>query len=231
MRNLALVPARSGSKGLPDKNIKLLNGIPLMGHTILTARKSNCFQTIHVSTDSVHYANIAKDFGADVPFLRSAEASSDASSSAMVIQEVLHRYKMVDQVFDTVTLLQPTSPLRTVEDIWNVFSLFEKMGANSVISVCEVEHSPLWTNTLPADRSLENFIHQEVVNCPRQNLETYYRINGACYLSKVSTFLETESWFGSKSYAYIMPQERSIDIDSAIDFKIAEVLLRELTRV
>lgn len=227
MTSIAIIPARSGSKGLPDKNILPLQGKPLLAYSIEAACASGMFDTIHVSTDSSRYADIARDFGADEPFLRSAETSSDTASSEDAIREVLLRYRECGQLFDTFMLLQPTSPLRTAEDIRSAFRLLEEKQADSVISVCEMEHSPLWANTLPEDGNMAGFIRTEG-NKRRQELETYYRMNGAIYLVKTDFFLRTGSLYGDKSYAYKMPAGRSADIDGRTDFLIAEALLGEV---
>lgn len=227
MNSIAIIPARSGSKGLPDKNILPLQGKPLLAYSIEAAQASGMFDVVHVSTDSSRYADIARDFGADEPFLRSAEASSDTASSEDAIREVLLRYRQRGQMFDTFMLLQPTSPLRTAEDICAAFRLLEEKQADSVISVCEMEHSPLWANTLPEDGSMAGFIRTEG-NKRRQELDTYYRMNGAIYLVKTEFFLRTGSLYGDKSYAYKMPAGRSVDIDGRTDFLIAEALLGEV---
>jgi len=109
MKNIAIIPARSGSKGLPDKNIRLLCGKPLLAYSIEAALQSDMFDVVHVSTDSIQYAEIAKKFGADVPFLRSTETSSDSASSWDVVKEVIEKYQKVGKCFDTFMLLQPTS--------------------------------------------------------------------------------------------------------------------------
>jgi CMP-N,N'-diacetyllegionaminic acid synthase len=147
MSAIAIIPARSGSKGLPDKNIRLLNGIPLMAYTIQAAKESGCFSEIHVSTDSPQYAQIASDFGAQTPFLRSMDTSSDTASSWDVVKEVLQEYEKRGKTFDKVMLLQPTSPLRNSNDIKECFNMMDSVSANSIISVCEMDHSPLWSNT------------------------------------------------------------------------------------
>ena len=123
MCSIAIIPARSGSKGLPGKNIKPLNGKPLLAYSIEAALASGRFDTVHVSTDSERYADIARQYGADEPFLRSAEASSDTASSEDAIREVLRRYEEMGQRFDAFMLLQPTSPLRTADDIRAALSL------------------------------------------------------------------------------------------------------------
>lgn len=223
MKNIAIITARSGSKGLPDKNIKLLAGKPLIAYSIEVAKESGCFDTIMVSTDSEEYAEISRNFGAEVPFLRSAQTSSDIAGSWDVVREVLAKYKELGMIFDSVCLLQPTSPLRQAEDIRKGYQLLEEKSADSVTAVTEVDHSPLWCMTLPEDLSLEKFNRGRKIEAPRQMLDIYYRINGALYIRKVVT--EGEDVCNEKEFAYIMPRERSVDIDSELDFKFAEVLL------
>lgn len=226
-RNLAIIPARSGSKGLADKNIKLVNGKPLLAYTIEAAMKSKLFNEIFVSTDSEKYAKIALEWGANVPFLRSDELATDTASSLDVVKDALKRYKGMGEEFDTVAILQPTSPLRSAEDIIAGYNKMIEKDANSIIAVCEVDHSPLWSNTLPEDTSLTNFLKQEVINLNRQSLPTYYRINGALYLIKSDFLMMTDNIYSEKSYALVMPKERSVDIDNELDLKIAEIIIRK----
>ncbi len=227
MKNIAIIPARSGSKGLKDKNIKLLNGKPLMAYTIEAALKSEHFDEIMVSTDSEKYAEIAKSFGAKVPFLRSAETSTDKASSWDTVAEVLGRYAENGQTFDTLCLLQPTSPFRTSEDIKNAYELYNSKADFAVISVCEAEHSPLWCGHLPENGEFHNFIDEEAMK-QRQASGKFYRLNGAIYIVNCEKFKTDRYFYQSGSFAYIMPQERSIDIDTALDFKMAKFLINSL---
>ncbi len=226
MKNLAIIPARSGSKGLPDKNIKLLNNKPLLAYSIEVAQLSGTFDEIHVSTDSDKYAEIATKHGASVPFLRSKETSSDTASSWDAVRETLNRYEHLGKHFSMVTLLQPTTPLRQPEDIRKAYEIFHARNANSVISVCEVDHSPLWCNTLPEDHSLKDFLRPDVITLPRQKLNTYYRINGAIYMIDVNFFMHSDSIYETNSIAYIMDKEKSIDIDDEFDFRLVEAIMR-----
>lgn len=224
-KNLAIIPARSGSKGLKDKNIKLLNGKPLLAYSIEAAMNSNIFDEIHVSTDSREYADIAINYGAQVPFLRSLESSTDKASSWDVVREVIDCYKQEGKSYDMVTLLQPTTPLRTGQDIIEAYNVFIGNEANAVVGVCEVDHSPLWCNTLPKDYSMVNFLDKKVSNLPRQQLDIYYRINGAIYMINTEYFNRCESIYDSKCFAYIMKKEHSIDIDDEFDFNITEAIM------
>lgn len=225
MDNLAIVTARSGSKGLKDKNIKLLNDHPLIAYSIWAAQRSGMFKEIFVSTDSEQYAAIARQYGANVPFLRSDELSGDHASSWDAVSEAIEQYKKMGRQFDTVTLLQPTSPLRQPEDIIRGYQLFRSKDANYVVGVCKMEHSPLWSNTLPPDLSMEHFISSDVKNRPRQDLPDYYRINGALYIARTNMMNHVLDMYGKGCYAYIMPQDRSIDIDTELDFELAEFLM------
>ncbi len=231
MNSIAIIPARSGSKGLKDKNIKQLADHPLIWYSINAAIESKCFDKIVVSTDSRQYAEISRDCGAEVPFLRSAELANDKASSWAVVKEVLDFYDRSGITFDNLMLLQPTSPLRTAYDIRKAFELLKEKNANAIISVTEMEHSPLWSNVLPKDGNMDDFIPKKY-NVARQNLPTYYRYNGAVYLLKNTLFdklLDSDSW--KKTFAYIMPKERSVDIDDEYDFLLAETLLsREMIK-
>ena len=210
MRNIAIIPARSGSKGLKDKNIKELNGVPLMVYSIEAALKSKRFDKVFVSTDSKEYAQIAEKYGADASFLRSEDNSNDTAGSWDVVREVIRNFEQQNEYFDNIMLLQPTSPLRTEEDIKKAFQLMENKNANAILSVTEVEHSPLWCNTLEEDLCMDRFVNEKYSGMPRQMLPAYYRLNGAIYLIKKEE-LNASQMFRNKCYAYIMPNDRSID--------------------
>ena len=229
MNNIAIITARSGSKGLKDKNILPLAGMPLIAYSIIAARESGMFREVVVSTDSEHYASIAEDYGASVPFLRSKELSGDFVGSWDVVKEVLEKYRTsFDMRFDTVCLLQPTSPLRSVQDIIGGYQEFEEKHADSVTAVCEMEHSPLWSMTLPRDLSMKEYLKKSKGDLPRQKLPTYYRINGALYIRRIEYHSDGSiSLPETEAFAYIMPRERSIDIDTRIDFRLAEILMKD----
>ncbi len=227
MKAIAIITARSGSKGLKDKNIKILNGKPLIAYTIEAAMSSGCFDCVHVSTDSLEYAEIAKQYGAEVPFLREKNLASDTASSWDVMRSVIEKYACMGQDFKCAMLLQPTSPLRTAEDIQNAFVLLNEKNAEAVIGVCEIEHSPLWCNVLQEDGNMKGFLKTEY-RVPRQQLPVYYRINGAIYLVNTDFLMKHGNVFDKDSYAYIMPKERSVDIDSMVDFLFVEAYMREM---
>lgn len=223
MGNIAIIPARSGSKGLPDKNIKELCGKPLLAYSIEAAIASQCFDVIMVSTDSEKYAELARRHGAEVPFLRSEETSTDVASSWDMVDEVLSRYADLGKKFDTFCLLQPTSPLRTANDIKLAYKKYIDEASFAVVSVCEAEHSPLWCGKLPENHELLDFIKQDAIK-RRQDGGKFYRLNGAIYIVNTEKFKTDRFFYQSGSYAYVMSQENSIDIDSEMDFRIAEFL-------
>lgn len=223
-RILAIIPARSGSKGLKDKNIKELKGKPMLAYTIETAIESNIFDDIVLSTDSEKYAKIGRDFGAQVPFLRPDNLSTDEATTKDVMVYTLERLRSEGKNYDYFMILQPTSPLRTAENIREAVGLLFEKEALSVVSVCEADHSPLYMNTLDGTLSLNNFMKKDV-KTRRQELPTYYRPNGAIYICQVDHYLNNGNLYNKKSYAYIMDKKNSIDVDDEMDFIIAEALL------
>ena len=226
MKRIAIIPARSGSKGLKDKNIRLLLGKPLVAHTIECAKRSNDFDKIFVSTDSQEYADIAMKYGADASFLRSEINSGDNSSSWDVVREVIGVFENNGNHYDEIMLLQCTSPLRLPEDIHNAIELMHKKKASAVVSLAECDHSPIWCNTLPDDMSMDNFDKKEYKDLPRQQLPVFYRYNGAIYLITYDELFNKDHMLEKGCFAYIMPQERSIDIDTELDFIIAETIMK-----
>lgn len=226
MKNIAIIPARSGSKGVKDKNIRDLNGKPLMAYTIEAAIDSKEFDEVMVSTDSERYAEIAKKYGANVPFLRNDITSTDSASSWDVVEEVLSGYKKRDREFDAFCLLQPTSPLRDADDIVSAFKLYKNRASFAVVSVCEAEHSPLWCGHLPETHEFIDFVNPALLR-QRQAGRRFYRINGAIYIVNCNRFKIEKNLYQTGSFAYIMDQKSSVDIDTDIDFRMAEVLLSE----
>ncbi len=227
-RILAVIPARSGSKGLANKNIRELNGKPLLAYSIEAAKESGLFDAIHVSTDSEEYSRIAKEYGADQPFLRDAYNSGDASSTWDAVKEVVHKYEQIGQIFDICVLLQPTSPLRDANDIVASYDLYRHKRAVSVVSVTEVEHPIQWCFALDESFAMTDFANSPYKNSRRQELEKHYRENGAIYIVDIKALLgQNFDFYSNSCFAYIMDGCKSIDIDSLTDFRIAEILMRE----
>ena len=225
MKNIAIIPARSGSKGVKDKNIKDLAGKPLMAYTIEAAINSGQFDEVMVSTDSEVYASIARRYGANVPFLRSEATATDTASSWDMVEEVLAGYKDQGRTFETFCLLQPTSPLRTAKDISDAYNLYRGKAQFAVVSVCEAEHSPLWCGHLPDSQEFTDFIKRDDTN-QRQVGGKFYRLNGAIYIVDINHFQKDKYLYQKGSFAYIMSQEKSVDIDTELDFRIASVIIK-----
>jgi len=222
---LAIIPARGGSKRLPKKNLMDLAGKPLIAYSIKAAKNSKYIDDVILSSESEEILAVGREYGAQTPFVRPKELAEDASRS---IDVVTHALKTLQEQYDAVILLQPTSPLRTSKDIDSAIEMFYNKQATSVIGVCEMEHSPLWANTLDESMSMEGFLDDKYNNARSQDLPTYYRINGAFYMSKSESVLENETFFVKKNiYAYLMSQEDSVDIDTKLDFIVAQAILKE----
>ncbi|MEW6172099.1 MAG: acylneuraminate cytidylyltransferase family protein [Bacillota bacterium] len=221
---LGFIPARAGSKGLPGKNTKLLAGKPLLIYTVETAQKSGAFDYLMVSTDGEDIAAVARQGGAEVPFIRPQELATD---TAKVIDALHHTMLWLEgrgKKYDCVAILQPTSPLRGVEDIIGAMDLLVARGADAVVSVCETEHHPWWSNTLPEDGCMEGFLRSDI-SVNRQELPKFYRLNGSIYMARWDFIRGRRTWFGPGTYAYVMPRRRSVDIDGPLDFFLAEALI------
>ena len=226
MKLLYLIPARGGSKGLPGKNILPLAGRPLIAWSIEAAKQAHHKGKIVVSTDSNEIAEAAKNSGAEIPFIRPAELATDSASSMDVIFHALGFFESHGERFDYVMLLQPTSPLRRAGDIDKAIDFMLEKKAEAVVSVCQAEHHPLWSNTLPADGSMKDFLRPEIKGKNRQQLPASYRLNGAIFIAS-PTYLKTfRTFIADGTFAYEMPAEASVDIDSEIDFALAEILLQ-----
>jgi CMP-N,N'-diacetyllegionaminic acid synthase len=219
---LAIILARGGSKRLPRKNILDLNGKPLIVWTIEAGLKSKYIDKVIVSSDDDEILNISKKYGTDI-IKRPCELASDTATTFDAIKHTVENLKKYD--YDYIVLLQPTSPLRNEKHIDEAIELLEAKNADAVISVCEMEHSPLWSNTIPEDGSMKGFLRDEVLNKRSQDLEKYYRLNGAIYICKTDKLLDEKSFFIEDNiFAYCMARKSSVDIDEKIDFKLAEIL-------
>ena len=231
MNILGLIPARGGSKGIPGKNIKYLAGKPLIAWTIESALKSKTCSRLIVTTDDEKIARVAREWGADVPFIRPKILATDTSTSISVVEHALIWLEENEQNFpEYIMLLQPTSPLRTRADICNCVDIARTKKAIAVVSVCEANPHPYIVKKISETGTLENFIPMEKVYDRRQDMPLAYALNGAIYLNRCDSLLSTHSFTPEGTLAYIMPKERSIDIDSPVDFQIAEFLLQTLNR-
>jgi CMP-N,N'-diacetyllegionaminic acid synthase len=225
---LAIIPARAGSKRVLNKNTRELCGHPLIGWTLKDLKSSKYIDHCYVSTDSLDIQKIAKAYSVDCDPLRSSELSQDDTTTFDVVQDIIETKK---KDFDILVLLQPTSPLRSLEDIDKSLEFFCEKNANSVTSVCEAESHPSWSSPLPEDKAMDELIKKLLLK-RSQDLETYYKLNGAIYIISIDKFREAKAFFAKeRAFAYLMKRTHSIDIDTEEDLLIAECLLRIKTTV
>lgn len=218
---LAIIPARGGSKRLPRKNILELCGKPLIAWSIEAGLNCKYIDKVIVSSDDNEILEISKFFNANI-LKRPKKLATD---TATTFDAIKHAIENVEK-YDYVVLLQPTSPLREKKHIVEAIELLESKNADAVVSVCEVDHSPLWSNTLPDDGSMKGFLKDKVINKRSQDLEKFYRLNGAIYICKIDELLKEKSFMLKNNvYAYKMDKQSSIDIDEKSDFDIANYLI------
>lgn len=233
MNILFMLPARSGSKGVKDKNIKMLNGKPLMYYSIdaimssETYKKYNCY--IFVNTDSEKYAEIAKKRGASVPYIRNEELAGDKSVIVDTIKDAFKYFENNGVKFDIFSLIQITSPLITGLEIDRAVERFcNNTGIDTLISVTESEVMPLWCNTLDENLSMNNFLSENVRSRNRQELPKYFRITGSIYMARWESLKKNDfDWYRGNSEALIIDNKKSIDIDNEMDFEWAEFLIKK----
>lgn len=230
-RFIAIIPARGGSKGIPRKNIKNLNGKPLIAWTIDAALRSKYIDRTVVSTDDEEIMNYSTEFGAEVPFLRPHYLAKDDSSSVDVILDALFRLQENEGFeFDYLLLLQPTSPLRNESHIDDAIECFAKSCENydSLVSITELDHPIFWNRVINKENKLENFLEYDKNKCfRRQEFSNVYRMNGAIYLISIERFLEIKQFETESTMPYIMKRMESIDIDTEDDLKLAEYYLTQ----
>lgn len=219
---LAIIPARGDSKGVPRKNIRELAGKPLIAWTIEEAKKSKYIDRLIVSSEDQEIIQVAKSWGCEVPFVRPKELALDDTPGSQVIIHALHMLSKHDYVL----VLQPTSPLRTVEDIDGCIQFCEERRAVSCVSVTEPDKSPYWMFVLDSVGRMRPLLVQDRLITRRQGLPTVYALNGAIYMAQWDWFLENETFIHEQTLAYIMPRERSLDIDTEFDFELATMRLR-----
>lgn len=228
MEILAIIAARRGSKGIPGKNIVQLGSKPLIAWSILTAQQTKSINRVVVTTDSKEIADVALRYGAEVPFIRPKELSLDDTSGMLPILHAVEWLSVNENYHpDYVINLQPTSPLRTVEDIEKTINILIEKGADSVVSVTPVEQHPYWMKLVDRAGLMTDFVRLEHPITNRQDLPPVYVLNGAIFLAKREMLLRNENWYTDKTFSYVMPKERSIDIDSLWDLRLAEFIMRE----
>lgn len=217
---LAIIPARGGSKRLPHKNVLDLAGKPLIAWSIEAAIASSYLDAIIVSSDNLNILKIAQQYEVQT-IQRPDKLASDTASSFDAVKHAIENLSH----YDYVVLLQPTSPMREAFHIDEAIELLDRKNADAVISVCEMDHSPLWSNTLPENGDMSGFLHDELKNKRSQDFEKHYKLNGAIYICKTDKLLVEKSFFLEKNiFAYIMSSEYSVDIDTIFDLKFAKYL-------
>ena len=223
---IAIIPARGGSKSCPRKNIKLLNDKPLIYYTINEAKKSKYLGRLIVSTEDSEIAEIARQYEAEV-IGRPVELAQDDTPSLPVYQHVIRYLEEVEDFYpNIIVVLQPTSPCRVVENIDGAIEKFLGAGCDSVVSVCEVQHPPHWMYSLECDR-LKPIIEGGEKVTRRQDAPKTYRLNGAVYVIHRDVIMEQNRVMGNDTRPFIMPLESSIDLDTDLDFRLAELLVKE----
>lgn len=222
---IAIIPARGGSKGLPGKNIRPLAGKPLIAYTIIEALKSKYITRVIVSTDDQKIADIAKKYGAEVPFLRPDFLASDTAKAIdNYIYTIDRLSKESGEVINEFVVLQPTSPLRTVEDVDGAIEMFFAKKADSVISYTKEAHPVTWHKYIDKDHHFVNIFPDNIDN--RQSNRVSYYPNGAVYVF-FKDFIKEGNYYSENSFCYVMPRERSVDIDFLEDFQYAEFLINQ----
>jgi len=224
---VAIIPARGGSKGLPQKNIRNFLGQPLISYTINAAKKSRNINRIIVSTDDSKIASISKQYGAEVPFLRPKDLATDESKAIdtylFTIEEL--NENLENKINEFIVLL-PTTPLRTTDDIDKAIKLFNEVKADTVISVYESNHPPAWFKKVLKNGKMIDY-YSGLDSCQnRQQYEKAYLPNGAIYIFNFQSLKKNYSYFNNNTYPYIMDKDKSIDIDTLLDFTFAEFIMK-----
>lgn len=225
LKVLALIPARGGSKGIKDKNIVDVCGKPLIAYSIIAAQNSKYVDDVVITTDSEKIKEVAKKYGADVPFLRPAELASDNSKTIDAVVHATNTLKELGRDYDILLLLQPTCPLRTTEDINNSLELFVSKGCVALVSVNKVKEHPILMRKINEDGMMDNLL-----NLPstirRQDMPPIYKVNGSIYINLVEE-LNNSTSLNDNPLAYITDDEHSVDIDDLDDIERVKNILRK----
>ena len=231
MKRLCTICARSGSKGVPNKNIRLLGGKPLIAHSLLQAQLSGLFEAIAVSSNSKEILNISKKYGADYSIFRPQELASDSASKLPAIQHCVNQVETISgENFDVIVDLDVTSPLRLTEDIEGAVRLLEDKNISNVITGCPARHSPYF-NLVERDEDgyvcLSKTLEQNIVR--RQDAPKCFDMNASIYVWKREGLIGSESIFNADTLLFVMPEERSIDVDHEWEFEYVEFLFNKRT--
>ena len=225
-RVLALIPARGGSKGIKDKNISDLCGKPLIAYAIESGLRSQYVDSVVVTTDSLKIAEVARQYGARVPFMRPTKLASDTAKTLDAVMHAVQTLKQMGEHYDILLLLQPTQPLRRSTDVDGAIEMFFEQGCQDLASVSEVTDHPILIRTVEEGRLKQLLACSST--CRRQDMPTYYRINGCIYINRIDR-LDQNTSFNDNPVPYIMPRAYSIDIDEPADLEMARIQLRNLS--
>lgn len=221
MSSIAIITARGGSKRIPKKNIKAFCGKPIIAYSIAAALESGCFDTVMVSTDSEEIAEIARQYGAEVPFLRSEATSNDYATTADVLNEVLQNYNALGQHFDILCCIYPTAPFVTARKLKKAFETLESNQADSLIPVVQYSFPP--QRAMVVRSGCLSYQYPQYERARSQDLEPVYHDCGQFYLCKTALIQEKKTLVGGKVVPLIMPDEEVQDIDTISDWHLAEV--------
>ena len=223
---LAIIPARGGSKGIPRKNIKSLNGKPLLYYTIEEALKSRYIDKVIVSTEDKEIADLSRAYGNDIPLMRPKELAMDSTPGIGPILYSVKWHQDQGDNYDYIICLQCTSPFRQAHQIDEAIEKLINEDADSIVSVCESEVSPFWMKTIEKG-FMKDFLKGSPFYARRQDTPVIYRLNGAIYIAKTEILVKNKNWYTDKTLAYVMDRKSAIDIDDLTDFKFAEFLMKE----
>lgn len=224
MRVLFVITARGGSKGVPRKNIRMVGKFPLIAYKIIAAKKCRYESRVIVSTDDEEIAKISRDYGAEVPFMRPDELADDLASSMDVVAHAMNWISENDtESYDYICLLEPSSPFASYKDLNNALELLEKTGADTLLGMKEVEVSTRFIHTLDENGGLSEFYRavKDQTSVRRQDQKKEYTMNGCMYIAKWDYFMKNKLFHSEKSIPYIMPEEKSIEIDTMLNYEMA----------
>tara|TARA_B100000780_G_C21110193_1_gene448575 strand:- start:515 stop:1216 length:702 start_codon:yes stop_codon:yes gene_type:complete len=224
---LCVIPAREGSKGLKDKNIKILNKKPLIAWSILAAKKCKLIDKIIVSTDSLKISKIAKKYGASVPFIRPKKFAADKSSSFSVLKHAIEFYKNKNIYFDFILMLEPTSPLRNPKDVDFCINKIKKRNIETLVSLTKVvDQHPIFLYSISKENILKPYLKPKKLYVRRQDISPLFYLEGSIYISKISTLLKEKTWYHKKTQAFLTEKWKSLEIDDIDDFKLAQFYMK-----
>jgi len=219
---LAVVMARGGSKGIPRKNLRLVGGKPMLAWTIAAAQGSRFIDRTILSSEDSEIVSVARQIGCEVPFMRPAELALDETSAMDVVH---HALGALEKTYDFLVLLQPTSPLRSSIDIDSCLMMCHEKTAPAAVSVVKVDKNPYWMYSIETDLRLRPLITTEERPTRRQSLPSYYALNGAVFVARTEWLIKTGDFVGPETVAYIMPADRSVDIDTERDLWLANAFI------